>query len=64
MNLVFQMKERTGGVGGAISLSKEGRVGVAFTSRRMAWAYASRGQLHYGIETGDDFVEDLPLDLS
>ena len=29
----------------------------------MAWAYGKAGKLHYGIENGDDFVEDLIVDF-
>ena len=25
----------------------------------MAWAYAKDGKLHYGINVGEDFIEDL-----
>ena len=54
-----EMKERTGGTAGAITLSKDGRIGIDFNSRRMAWAYVRAGELHYGINQGDDYTEQV-----
>lgn len=33
------MESKLGGLGGAITVSKTGDIGIAFTSNRMAWAY-------------------------
>lgn len=43
--------------GGVIAIDKDAQVGYGFNSRRMAWAYVQNGQLHYGIEHGEDNVE-------
>lgn len=51
------MTKRLNNTGGAITLSHTGEVGVYFTSRRMAWAYQSGDEIHYGIEPGQHLVE-------
>jgi beta-aspartyl-peptidase (threonine type) len=53
---LMYMKTRTGGTGGAITISNKGKVGIFFTSKRMAWAYAVKNEMHYGIEQNDDHV--------
>ena len=53
------MRERVGGEGGVIAIDKYGQLGIEWNSEMMAWAYGREGELHYGIERGDDFVEDL-----
>lgn len=37
---------------GAITISKTGEIGIAFSSKRMAWAYRQGNEVHYGIERG------------
>lgn len=54
-----RMNEKTGGDGGAITLSNKGEVGIHFNSKRMAWAYAKNGELHYGINPDEDKLENL-----
>jgi len=53
------MRGRVGGEGGVIAIDKYGQLGIEWNSEMMAWAYGREGELHYGIERGDDFVEDL-----
>ena len=46
------MFRRVGGCGGAICLDRHGRLGLGFTTPRMAWAARSEGSrgVHHGIE--------------
>ncbi|XP_023344406.1 isoaspartyl peptidase/L-asparaginase isoform X2 [Eurytemora carolleeae] len=53
------MKVRVGGSGGVIVLDPTGNIGIHWNSKQMAWAYAKDGKLHYGINVGEDFIEDL-----
>ena len=54
------MAERVEGSGGVIVLGRTGDVGRYFTTERMAWASVSgsTGTLHYGIEPGEDSVDE------
>ncbi|KAL7028146.1 hypothetical protein ACKWTF_005737 [Chironomus riparius] len=51
------MTDRFLGTGGAITIDNKGKVGVSFTSRRMAWAYQKLNMMHYGIEKDDHFEQ-------
>ncbi|CAB3229951.1 unnamed protein product [Arctia plantaginis] len=42
---------------GAITLSKDGNVGVHFSSKRMAWAYVKANLIFYGIEQSEILEE-------
>ncbi|XP_063916766.1 isoaspartyl peptidase/L-asparaginase-like [Zophobas morio] len=42
---------------GAITISKSGGLGIDFTSRRMAWAYQIKDEIHFGIEHGQHTKE-------
>ena len=53
------MLQRIGKTAGAITLAKNGDVGIAFTSKRMAWAYMKDGKIHYGINHNEHFIEDF-----
>lgn len=54
------MHERLGSCGGLIVVDcYTGKMAHYCTSERMAWASASRGLLHHGIDRQDDFVEQL-----
>ena len=53
------MTKRVGGDGGAISISKEGKIGIGWNSTRMGWAYGEGGKIHSGCNKGEDFVEDI-----
>lgn len=63
-NACKRMTERFIGTGGVITIDKNGKVGVSFTSKRMAWAYQKKDKLYYGIEKDDRFEQTvvLPLD--
>ncbi|KAJ8935177.1 hypothetical protein NQ318_010372 [Aromia moschata] len=52
-----KMTQKLRNTAGAITISKEGEVGIFFTSKRMAWAYQRENELHYGIEHNQDIVE-------
>ena len=56
---LLRMKETVGGNGGVIAVDNLGQIGIDWNSDMMAWSYARDGKLHYGIERGDDFEEDL-----
>ncbi len=53
------MHERTGGTAGAITLSNKGQIGIHFNSKRMAWAYARNGEIHFGIDPDEHVTEKL-----
>lgn len=52
------MTRRLNNTAGAITLSKDGDIGVYFSSKRMSWAYVKDGKIFYGIEHGQ-FLEEL-----
>lgn len=52
------MTSRLRNTAGAITLSKDGEVGVHFSSKRMSWAYVRDGQIFYGIEQGEILNEE------
>uniref|UniRef100_U5EVI6 Putative asparaginase n=1 Tax=Corethrella appendiculata TaxID=1370023 RepID=U5EVI6_9DIPT len=45
------------GTAGAIVIDKKGEVGIAFTSKKMSWAYQKGDKIAYGINQGD-FTEE------
>lgn len=51
------MRSKVGGSGGAVTVSKNGDVGIYFTSQRMAWAYRKGSQ---DIQSG---IDSLPSKL-
>ena len=53
------MKTKVGGNGGVIAIDRQGQVGIDWNSEMMAWAWGRHGELHYGIQRGEEFVEDL-----
>ena len=52
------MAQRVSGSGGVVTISCHGDIGVHFTTERMAWAWMKEGQLHYGLNPGEDFVTE------
>jgi len=54
-----RMTEKLDNTAGAITISKDGEVGIAFTTRRMSWAYIKGGKLHFGIDHNQHECEDL-----
>ncbi|XP_058811641.1 probable isoaspartyl peptidase/L-asparaginase GA20639 [Topomyia yanbarensis] len=53
------MTERLKGTAGAITIDSKGRVGISFTSKRMAWAYLKDNTIHYGIEQNQHLEKSL-----
>ncbi|XP_018906441.1 isoaspartyl peptidase/L-asparaginase isoform X2 [Bemisia tabaci] len=53
------MTKRVGGEAGAITIAKNGDVGIAFTSKRMSWAYVKGSKLYYGINPNEILEENL-----
>jgi L-asparaginase / beta-aspartyl-peptidase len=53
-----QMTDRYEGTAGAITIGKQGDVGVSFTSKRMGWAYQKANKIYYGIEQNEKHEED------
>lgn len=53
------MSARVGGSAGAIVISKEGQIGIGFSSTKMAWAYLKNGIIHYGINKGQHLSVEL-----
>uniref|UniRef100_A0A8D8Y8X9 Probable isoaspartyl peptidase/L-asparaginase GA20639 n=3 Tax=Cacopsylla melanoneura TaxID=428564 RepID=A0A8D8Y8X9_9HEMI len=53
------MTERVGKTAGAITVTKAGDVGIYFNSKKMAWAYIRGNKLHYGINPGQELIEDV-----
>ncbi|XP_063619078.1 probable isoaspartyl peptidase/L-asparaginase CG7860 [Cydia splendana] len=61
-NAVNEMTGRLKNTAGAITLSKNGDVGVHFSSNRMSWAYIKDGSIFYGIEPGQVLVHKYSPD--
>lgn len=53
------MSARVSGTAGAIVIAKDGKIGIGFSSPKMAWAYLKDGIIHYGIKKGQHFTVDL-----
>lgn len=53
------MSARVGGSAGAIVISKDGNIGIGFSSPKMAWAYLRDGVIHYGIKKDQHLTVDL-----
>lgn len=53
------MQSRLQGVGGVILLDRAGAWAARWTSESMAWAAATGGKLHVGVNLGDTRVADL-----
>lgn len=53
------MAQRVGGDGGVIAIDRAGNLGIGWNSNQMSWAYGRDGELHYGVNRGEDFVEDI-----
>lgn len=51
------MTARLNNTAGAVTLSKTGKVGVHFSSKRMSWAYVKDRKIFYGIDQGE-ILED------
>lgn len=51
-----KMADRVKGHGGVVTVSKDGDIGKHFTTERMAWAWIKAGKLHYGLNSGEDFI--------
>lgn len=56
------MTARLTGTGGAITIDKNGNVGISFTSERMAWAYQKGDKMFSGIEK-DDYIEQMVVKI-
>ena len=53
------MTQRAGGTAGAITLSSRGKIGIGFTSKRLAWAYQLGNKLCSGIEKDQILCEEV-----
>ena len=53
------MTGRVGGDGGVIALGPLGEIGIGWNSNQMSWAYGVNGRLHYGVNPGEDFDENI-----
>ncbi|XP_052759331.1 probable isoaspartyl peptidase/L-asparaginase CG7860 [Galleria mellonella] len=51
------MTSRLNNTAGAITLSKNGDIGIHFSSKRMSWAYIKDKKIFYGINQGEVFEE-------
>lgn len=47
------------GTGGVITIDKDGNVGKAFTTNKMAWAYQKCKELKFGIRAGKEESEEV-----
>lgn len=56
--VLHDMAERLTHKAGAITLDKNGDVGIGFNSHKMAWTYRKGDKIHSGIRPGDHFIED------
>ncbi|XP_037814607.1 probable isoaspartyl peptidase/L-asparaginase GA20639 [Lucilia sericata] len=57
VKVLDEMTERFKQTAGVISIDPKGNLGIYFTSRRMSWAYQRGGELHFGVDKGEDNVE-------
>lgn len=57
MNIFLGMTSKLKNTAGAITLSKNGNVGIHFSSKRMAWAYVKNNLILYGIEQNEILEE-------
>uniref|UniRef100_A0A1B0CWE4 Isoaspartyl peptidase/l-asparaginase n=1 Tax=Lutzomyia longipalpis TaxID=7200 RepID=A0A1B0CWE4_LUTLO len=46
---VKEMTKVTGGTAGAITIDKDGNIGIYFSSKKMSWAYQKGHEITYGI---------------
>lgn len=56
---IARMTKRLDNTAGAITLSRNGDIGIGFSTNRMAWAYRKGEELHFGIEQKQHEVEKL-----
>lgn len=49
-NACNSMTDRLNQTAGVIALDKLGNIGIAFTSRNMAWAYKNKSDIQFGID--------------
>lgn len=56
---IREMTERLIGTGGAITIDHNENIGIYWNSKRMAWAYLKDNELHYGIDHGKNFMENI-----
>ncbi|XP_048060976.1 isoaspartyl peptidase/L-asparaginase [Megalobrama amblycephala] len=56
------MKERVEGLGGVVVVDPKGTWAARFSSLQMSWAAAQKGELHFGLYHGEDFVEPVQED--
>lgn len=57
LNKMFDKLQQTAG---AICISKDGKVGIGMTTKRMSWAYRKGNKLVFGIDKGKQEVETVP----
>ncbi|KAG7260883.1 hypothetical protein CRUP_018920 [Coryphaenoides rupestris] len=53
------MKERTGGLGGVVTVDPQGRWAARFNTNQMAWAAVQGDTLHYGLYPGEDLTQGI-----
>lgn len=56
-----EMTERLTGTGGAITIDAQGRLGISWTSKRMAWAYTKGEDIVYGVDHDKEMKEPLKI---
>jgi hypothetical protein len=62
-NMANRIKDADGGV---IAIPKDGEIGFGWNSEQMAWAYyssqeGSDGNIHYGVDRGEDLTAPLRI---
>ncbi|XP_061386864.1 probable isoaspartyl peptidase/L-asparaginase GA20639 [Musca vetustissima] len=60
--ILDEMLERFQVTAGLIAIHRRGNLGIYFTTDRMAWAYQRGGELHCGVDQGEDSVEEIVAD--
>lgn len=60
-NSCKKMTEKLIGTAGAITIDSNGRIGVAFNSERMAWAYLKGNTIAFGIDQNQHLEESVDL---
>lgn len=54
-----EMTRKFDGDGGVIGIDKDGNVVIAFSSDQMSWAYQRGSKVFYGINPGQQIIEDV-----
>lgn len=55
--VINEMTERFKSRTGIIAIDYRGEIGIYFNTKQLSWAYRRDGEVHYGINPGEHFIE-------